>query len=102
MSKRKGKAQSASQKILWVLSLTIVGSMVLSLIIVALPSGTEQAPMPLPTFTPFPTRTPPPSPTLEPTVPLVGPVLPTITEAITSTVELTAPPMGPVLPTATP
>ncbi len=92
MSKRKSKAQSASQRILWVLSLVIVGSMVISLFIVALPSGTERAPTPLPTLPPSPTQTLPPSPTLEPTG----------TEAITSTLESELPPVGPVLPTATP
>ena len=38
MSKRKRKRRSASQKILWAMSLIIVGSMVISLVFVALPS----------------------------------------------------------------
>lgn len=92
MSKRKSKTPSASQRILWVLSLIIVGSMVISLIIVALPSGTDQTPTPLPTLTPAPTHTSLPSPTPEPTH----------TQAPIPTVEATAPPVGPVLPSATP
>lgn len=112
MSKRKGKSQSTSQKILWVLSLVIVGSMVISLFIVALPSGTERVPTPLPTLAPVPTNTLPPFPTLGPTAPPesspeatappVGPLLPTSTGVFTPTLAPTEPPAGPVLPTTTP
>jgi predicted phosphodiesterase len=110
VSKRKSRKQSSSQRILWVLSLVLVGSMVLSLIIVALPGSPEPTPEPLPTW-PW-TQTPRPSPTPEtpetsPTLtvappatatePPVGPELPTATP----TSEATEPPMGPELPTPT-
>jgi hypothetical protein len=85
VSKRRSKSQTTSQKILWLLSIVMVGSMVISLVIVALPSGSFS-----------PTNTPIPSPTMEATEPPVGPILPTVTP------EATEPPAGPVLPTLTP
>lgn len=78
------------------MSLILVGSMVVSLIIVALPSGPGPTPTPtpevqlLPTVTPTPrsTRTPmptlpaPPSLTPADTEPVLGPTLPTETPAV--------------------
>ena len=101
MSKRSRKKQSRSQQVLWLLSLVMVGSMVVSLGIVALPSSRHTPtppPTPLPTSTPLPSPTlgatepPPPSPTAEATAPPAGPELPTSTE----------PAAGPELPTVTP
>jgi hypothetical protein len=45
VSKRKRQRRSRSQQILWLLSLVIVGSMVISLVIVALPSGPAPTPL---------------------------------------------------------
>ena len=61
MTKRRGKKQSRSQQALWLISMVMVASMVISLIIVALPHG---RPAPTPTPVPLPTFTPLPSPTL--------------------------------------
>lgn len=79
------------------MSLLIAGSMVVSLIIVALPTG--RAPDPTPSPVPFPTITLPPPPTraptepaLEPTAAVIGPDLPTATPTITATVIITATP----------
>ncbi|MFC2030360.1 hypothetical protein ACFLWA_06490 [Chloroflexota bacterium] len=117
MSKRKRTKRTLSQKILWVMSFLIVGSMVVSLVIVALqpptpaptpfPTLTAAPPSvtPLPTFAPFPTASMEPSPTQPPTVqptaeetePVVGPdpatATPTIepTLGITPTIEATPP-----------
>jgi len=129
VSKRSRKKQSRSQQVLWLLSLVMVGSMVVSLGIVALPSSRHTptppptwtlppSPTPLPTFTPLPSPTlgatepPPPSPTVEATAPPAGPELPTGTKppagpelpTITPgpTSEATAPAAGPELPTVTP
>ncbi len=106
MSKRRGRKRSTSEKFLWVVSMIIVGSMVLSLILVALPGAPEPAPTPwptaeLPTFTPWPTLTlvptEPPA-TVEPTEPPAGPELPSATPEG----DATEPPAGPELPSATP
>jgi predicted phosphodiesterase len=91
LSKKKRQKRTTSQKILWLMSLIIAASMVLSLVIVAFTP--EPAPAPLPTEAPLPTQplptlTPPPSPTVAATEPVIGPQLPTET------------PVG--LPTATP
>jgi predicted phosphodiesterase len=94
VSKRKQK-RSFSQVAFWVMSMIIVLSMVVSLIIVALPGPAEPLPTLAPTRTPtLPTATPSPIPLLSPaaTEPVVGPELPTAT--MTPTLELT--------PTATP
>ena len=111
MSKRK-RQQSTSQKILWFLSLLIVASMVVSLVIVALPSPPAPeptpeptlipqpsptfTPLPLPTFTsppqptePAPTPSPQPSPTPEETEAIIGPAPPTATPTITPTITIT-------------
>jgi acid phosphatase type 7 len=94
VSKRKQK-RSFSQVVLWVMSMIIVLSMVVSLIIVALPGPAEPLPTLAPTWTPWPvpTSTPSPSPSpiplLSPTPadPVLGPELPTAT--VTPTLELT-------------
>jgi predicted phosphodiesterase len=132
VSKRRSKQRSRSEKMLWLLSLIVAGSMVVSLFIVALPSVFVGSPTAEPTWTPlppptatstplsFPTFGPAETstslPTLEPTEPPAGPVLPTATAAITPTeplagpslpsstpaIQATEPPAGPELPTATP
>lgn len=112
MSKRKQK-RSFSQVTLWALSVIMVLSMIVSLIIVALPGPAEPAPTPAPTWTPrpLPTASPLPSPSpapsasAAPTAPIVGPALPSAT--VTSTITVTpalelAPPLEPAAPTATP
>jgi predicted phosphodiesterase len=128
VSKRRGRTRSRSEKILWLLSIVVAGSMVVSLFIMGLPSTSRGTPTPEPTWTPIPrptatatatasavpfptfgpTETPVSSPTLEATEPPAGPVLPTseLTEPPAGpelpTLELTEPPAGPELPTATP
>lgn len=120
MSKRKSQQRSSSQVIFWLMSVVLVGSMVISLIIVALPGPPEPTPAPLPTWTPFPSRTPTPSPTAIPLVtdppqatatePAVGPELPAGTPVVTptltltpsATVDATVVPIGPVQVTDTP
>jgi predicted phosphodiesterase len=114
VTKRKTRRQRLNERIFWILSLVLVGSMVISLIIVALPEG------PAPTPTLFPVSTLPsfsatptplaasPSPTVEVTEIPIGPVPPTPT--LTPTATYTPPasqtptevPAGPVLPTHTP
>lgn len=110
MSKRKQK-RSFSQVAFWTLSVMMVLSMVVSLVIVALPGPAAPAPTPLPTWTPRPTATPLPSPSPlpdaspSPTDPVVGPALPTATAAVTSTVTPAldlAPPLEPAEPSLTP
>lgn len=112
MTKRKGQRRTTSQKALWLMSLFLVSSMLISLIVVALPSPPEPTPAPLPTLTPAPlptsapeqptptlsptlpvSPTPPPSPTLEPTEPIMGPAAPTETPTITPT-QTIAPTQG--------
>jgi hypothetical protein len=91
VTKRKRRKKSWSERILWLMSLLIAGSMVVSLIIVALPTG--RAPAPTPSPMPFPTITLPPPPTepvLEPTATVIGPDLPTATPTITATLTMTA------------
>ncbi len=104
MSKRSRQKQSRSQRILWFLSLLLVGSMVISLVLVALPGPPAPTPTAIPTLTPIPhptsTATPPPpapsptmaptlAPTVEPTQPAMGPELPTATPEITPTLTVT-------------
>jgi predicted phosphodiesterase len=113
VSRRTRQKQSSSQRILWILSLFLVGSMVISLVIVALPGPPAATPTPLPTFTPIPhptvTASPIPtgplptatatfSPTAEATQPPASPVVPNETP----TIQASEPPVGPVLPTETP
>ncbi len=121
MSRRKSRKirQTRSQRILWFLSLVLVGSMVLSLFIFALPTGPATAPeispsateteQPSRTATPgsevtpdstAPTLTPVVSPTSLGTEPVMGPVLPTEMPALSPTV--TATPTVAVTPTVTP
>jgi predicted phosphodiesterase len=117
VSKRSSKKQSGSQRVLWVLSLFLVASMIISLVIVALPSAPAPTPTPYPTFTPIPhptaTATPVPTetaPAPTATPPPAGPLLPTDTPTLTPTVtvlpsstpQATEPAAGPELPTATP
>ena len=117
MNKRRQRNRSRSAKVFWLLSLFLVGSMVISLFIVAIPERPVITPTPWPTWppAPSPTATPTPlpsepSPTLTTTEPPIGPVLPTGTFAVTPTLTAvpsptlaaTEPPMGPVLPTDTP
>lgn len=100
MTKRKRVRRTRSQQILWVMSLLIVGSMVVSLVIVALQPATP-APTPFPTFTPpppsatpLPTFAPFPTATLEP--------LPTLSPTAQPTAGETEPVIGPAPATATP
>jgi predicted phosphodiesterase len=112
VSKRKSQRRSWSQIIFWLMSVVLVGSMVISLIVVALPGPPEPTVTPFPTWTPFPTRTPTAPPTATPpaTEPVVGPELPTATPVVTPTVtlspsatpEATQAPIGPAPATATP
>ncbi len=107
MSKKRQR-KSWTQTAFWVLSLIMVLSMVISLVIVALPGPPAPSPTPLPTWTPRPSSTalPPalPSPsaaasaTITATQPVVGPESPDATATPTSVLDL-APPLQ---PTATP
>jgi predicted phosphodiesterase len=90
MSKSKRKKRSTTQILLWLLSLFLVGSMVISLFGWAILGASEATPTPEPTWTaaPSPTATPVPtqpavSPSLTP--PVAGPELPTDTPAVTTT-----------------
>ena len=120
MSKRKSQRRSWSQIIFWLMSVVLVGSMVVSLIVVALPGPPDPIPTPFPTWTPFPTRTPTSRPTATPVVtetmeptatePVAGPELPTDTPVVTPTLtltpsatpEATEAPIGPAPATETP
>jgi predicted phosphodiesterase len=122
LSKQTRRKRSSSERILWILSLFLVGSMVISLVIVALPSAPAPTPTAYPTITPIPhpTRTPAPIPSeLPPTLTVapspaitatatatevpIGPEMPTETPTLTPTlIAPTQPPIGPELPTATP
>lgn len=118
MSKRTRKRQTRniSQTIFWIMSGLLAVSMVISLIIVALPGPPAATPTPLPTWTPAPPPTitpsslPPepsptspllPSPTAEPTEPAIGPLPATDTPAATPTPTFTSPPAFTVTPTPT-
>ncbi len=98
MSRRKQK-RSFSQVVLWGLSVLMVLSMVISLVVVALPGPAEPVPTAPPTWTPRPTASPFPSPSA--TEPVVGPAVPTATVTATVPLEL-APPLEPTPPTPTP
>jgi predicted phosphodiesterase len=103
VSKRKRQKRSLSQTLFWLMSLVIVASMVISLIVVALPGPPAPTPTPWPTWTPLPrptataTRTSTPSPTPSPTPslvppttePIIGPLLPTDTPTPTPTLTMT-------------
>jgi predicted phosphodiesterase len=120
VSRKKSPRRSWSQIIFWLMSMVLVGSMVISLIVVALPGPPQPTPTPFPTWTPFPTRTPTSSPTTAPTAtetaepaatdPVVGPevptdtpiVTPTLTLTPTATLEATEAPVGPAPATDTP
>jgi hypothetical protein len=86
------------------MSLIIAASMVLSLVLVALPSGPAPEPTPFPTLelSPWPSATegsvptsppltlaPTSEPGLEATEPIIGPSLPTETPALTATITPT-------------
>ena len=97
MSKRRPRRQkrSFSQTMILILSGLIAFSMMISLIIVALPGPRPAEPTPIPTWTPLPTATvAPPSPTIE--------VSPTTDALPLPTLESTEPPVGPEPATATP
>ena len=97
MSKRRPKRQkrSFSQTMILILSGLIAFSMMISLIIVALPGPRPADPTPVPTWTPLPTATvAPPSPTIE--------ASPTTDALPLPTLEPTEPPVGPEPATATP
>jgi predicted phosphodiesterase len=97
VSRRKQK-RTFSQVVIWGLSVIMVLSMVVSLVIVALPGPAEPVPTPAPTWTPRPTASPQPSPS--PTEPAVVPAVPTATVTITATAPLELAP--PLQPTAAP
>ncbi len=103
MSKRSRQKRSKSQTLFWLMSLLLVASMVLSLIIVALPGPPEPTPTPWPTWTPPPQPTATPSP-LPPEPSPTSPPTPTPTSPSLPLPSLTAtePVIGPVLPTETP
>jgi 3',5'-cyclic AMP phosphodiesterase CpdA len=96
VSKRRRRSQkrSFSQTVVLIISGMIAVSMVISLIIVALPGPQVAAPTPLPTWTPLPPPTTAPSPTIEPS--------PTPDTLPLPTLEPTEPPIGPEPATATP
>jgi predicted phosphodiesterase len=129
LSKRRQKRRkrSASQIIFWIMSAILAFSMIVSLIVVAIPGPATPAPTPLPTWTPAPLPTstatptplPPepsptsatlPLPTVTETEPAVGPEpatetpdiaptsTPTPTLTITPTLTVTATPAGADLP----
>ena len=94
MTKRKRQKRTKSQVVLSILSLLLVGSMVISFVIVALqPPTPTPTPWPTTTLPPPPTATPlPPAtdpPVAEPTEPVVGPVLPSATPAVSPTLTIT-------------
>jgi predicted phosphodiesterase len=98
LSKKKRRKQSKSQVVLSILSLVLVGSMVISFVIVALQPPTV-------TPTPWPTITQPPRPTSTPLPPATD--LPTAEPTVaapeaSATSEPTEPVVGPELPTASP
>ena len=113
MSKRRRKRQkrSFSQTVVLIVSGMIALSMVISLIIVALPGPQVAAPTLVPTWTPLPSPTVAPSPTieasptsatlplpsLEPTEPAIGPAPATATPTITPTVTTTPSSASPTL-----
>ncbi len=118
MSKRtrKRRTRSLSQTIFWIMSALLASSMVISLIVVALPGPAAPAPTPVPTWTPAPpptatpspvpaepspTASPLPSPTVEPTEPVIGPLPATDTPAVAPTLTLTPPPAFTATPTPT-
>jgi predicted phosphodiesterase len=115
VSKRRRRSQkrSFSQTVILILSGLIAFSMVISLIIVALPGPQVATPTSLPTWTPLPTWTALPSPTVqpsptpetlplptqEPTEPAIGPEPATATPTTTPTA--TATPSPTITPTTT-
>jgi predicted phosphodiesterase len=94
LSKKKRRKQSKSQVVLSILSLVLVGSMVISFVIVALQPPTP-TPTPWPSITPLPRPTSSPVPPAtdlpaeEPTEPVVGPVLPTASPTVSPTLTIT-------------
>ena len=101
MSRRSRKRQkrSLNQIVLYVLSALLAASMIISLIIVALPGPPAAAPTPLPTWTPLPPPTatptplpPEPSPSITATEPVIGPAPATATPVLTPALTLTPTP----------
>jgi predicted phosphodiesterase len=105
-----------SEIIFQIMGIVLVGSMVVSLVIVALPGPRQPTPTPFPTWTPIlrptatPSATPLPTPTFAPTEAVLSPQPPTETPlptptppvGLTPTLEISQPVVGPELPTATP
>lgn len=79
MAKPKRRKRSSTQTLLWLLSLFLVASMIISLIVVTIP-GAIGSPEPTPTSTPLPpTPTLTQSPAVPETTPVIGPELSTET-----------------------
>jgi predicted phosphodiesterase len=104
---RKRQKRSFNQIVLYILSAFLAASMIVSLIIVALPGPPAPTPTSLPTWTalPPPTATPTPlppepSPTVEATEPVLGPAPATGTPVLTPTLTITPAPT--LTPTVTP
>lgn len=86
MKKSRRPKRTATQTLLWLLSLFLAGSMVISLLVVAFPGARDATPTPEPTQTPAPSPTATPVPTQQPagpslTPPVLGPEQPTATPA---------------------
>jgi predicted phosphodiesterase len=119
LSKRRSKRRkrSASQIVFWIMSAILAFSMIISLIVVALPGPATPAPTPLPTWTPplptstaTPTPLPPepsptsatlPLPTATETEPVVGPEPATQTPETAPTLTATPTPTLTITPTLT-
>jgi Icc protein len=118
VSKRTQKRRklSTSQTIFWIMSGLLAASMVISLIIVALPGSLSPTPTPLPTWTsaplptatptpvppePSPTSPPSPSPTVKATAPVIGPLPATATPTLSPSFTPTPTPTFTMTPTPT-
>jgi 3',5'-cyclic AMP phosphodiesterase CpdA len=111
---RRRRKQSASQTLFWIMSAVLAASMVISLIVVALPGPPTSTPTPLPAWTWAPTSTVTPSPepptpsptspspslpTIEATDPVIGPAPASPTPVVTSTLTVTPTVTSTVTPT---
>jgi 3',5'-cyclic AMP phosphodiesterase CpdA len=101
---RRRRKRSASQTLFWIMSAVLAASMVISLIVVALPGPPTSTPTPLPAWTWAPTSTATPSPepstaTSSPEPPTPTPTSPVLT---LPTVEATDPAIGPAPASPTP
>jgi predicted phosphodiesterase len=101
---RSRRKRSASQTLFWIMSAVLAASMVISLIIVALPGPATATPTPLPTWTWAPISTATSSP--EPSTPTPSPEPPTPSPTSLGltlpTVEATEPVVGPAPASPTP